>query len=240
MDIGDFEKAVASSETPEALWEACRGFIASRGVSRIAYVHFPPVGAPDADLFRMKTDGFAPEDVEHYVREKLYRSNPRIGLAQKRMEPFYWDEVPAVTQLQSERDRLYAELDDRIGAPFGYGIPVFGPNGRNGFVGLTLEAPRLSEDVERDFRWAFQIAHLRYCAMLADAFGPVPALSEREREVLAWVARGKSNPAIGTILGISAHTVDAHLRRIYLKLGVYDRITATVRGLGVGLIQSDV
>ena len=55
--------------------------------------------------------------------------------------------------------------------------------------------------------------------------------------MLGWVARGKSNSMIGDILGISAHTVDAHMRRICLKLGVSDRISATVRGIGVGLIH---
>jgi DNA-binding CsgD family transcriptional regulator len=55
--------------------------------------------------------------------------------------------------------------------------------------------------------------------------------------VLGWVAQGKSNAAIGEILGISAHTVDAHLRRIYLKLGVVDRISAALRALGFGLIS---
>ncbi len=67
--------------------------------------------------------------------------------------------------------------------------------------------------------------------------GAPPELSRRENEVLGWVAKGKSNATIGEILGISGHTVDAHLRRIFLKLDVGDRISATVRGLGVGLIH---
>ena len=43
---------------------------------------------------------------------------------------------------------------------------------------------------------------------------------------------------IGDILGISGNTVDAHLRRIYLKLGVFYRLSAAVRGIGVGLIHA--
>ncbi|MFO1141106.1 MAG: helix-turn-helix transcriptional regulator [Amaricoccus sp.] len=68
--------------------------------------------------------------------------------------------------------------------------------------------------------------------------GPL-AVVARRAEVLVWVARGKSNGSIADILGISAHTVDAHLRRIYLKLGVADRLSAALRGLGFGIINLD-
>ena len=88
-------------------------------------------------------------------------------------------------------------------------------------------------------RWGGQVMHLRYSELLLESLGDLPSLSEREAEILAWVARGKSNASIGEILGISAHTVDAHLRRIYLKLGVVDRISAALRGLGFGLIRID-
>jgi len=86
-------------------------------------------------------------------------------------------------------------------------------------------------------RWAGQAMHLRYCALLQPQLGTLPRLSSREAEVLTWVARGKSNASIADILGISAHTVDAHLRRIFLKLGVVDRMSAALRGLGFGLIN---
>jgi DNA-binding CsgD family transcriptional regulator len=51
-------------------------------------------------------------------------------------------------------------------------------------------------------------------------------LTSREREVLGWLARGKSNAQIGTILGISAATVGKHLEHIYPKLGVENRTAA--------------
>jgi DNA-binding CsgD family transcriptional regulator len=85
-----------------------------------------------------------------------------------------------------------------------------------------------------------QAAHARYCAQVLAIQDAPPTLSDREGEILVWVARGKSNAAIAEILGISAHTVDAHLRRIYLKLGVYDRVTAAVRGIGLGLVHSSL
>lgn len=51
-------------------------------------------------------------------------------------------------------------------------------------------------------------------------------LSPREAEVLAWVANGKTNAEIGTILRISSRTVGKHLERIYQKLGVETRMAA--------------
>jgi DNA-binding CsgD family transcriptional regulator len=57
-------------------------------------------------------------------------------------------------------------------------------------------------------------------------------VTEREREILALVAVGKTNGEIGTILAISARTVQKHLEHIFQKLGVESRTAAAVRVLG--------
>ena len=51
-------------------------------------------------------------------------------------------------------------------------------------------------------------------------------LTEREAEVLLWVSRGKSSRDIGAILGSSPRTVDKHLERVFVKLGVENRAAA--------------
>lgn len=61
-------------------------------------------------------------------------------------------------------------------------------------------------------------------------------LTEREAEVLLWIARGKSNRDIAEILGLSPRTVNKHLEQIYSKLGVENRASAAalaVRTIGV-------
>ncbi len=60
------------------------------------------------------------------------------------------------------------------------------------------------------------------------------ALTEREREVLTWLARGKTNRDIGAILGVSPRTVNKHLEHIYVKLGVETRTAAAAIALGLG------
>lgn len=54
-------------------------------------------------------------------------------------------------------------------------------------------------------------------------------LTPREADVLTWVAEGKTNADIGTILGLSPRTVQKHLEHIYQKLGVETRTAAAVR-----------
>ncbi len=61
----------------------------------------------------------------------------------------------------------------------------------------------------------------------------VLGLSAREAEVLYWVAAGKSGPVISTILGIRHDTVRSHLKKIFAKLGVENRLSAALRALQI-------
>jgi DNA-binding CsgD family transcriptional regulator len=59
------------------------------------------------------------------------------------------------------------------------------------------------------------------------------ALTLRELEVLQWVACGKTNRDIGTILGLSPRTVNKHLEHVYVKLGVETRTAAAAVAMAV-------
>jgi DNA-binding NarL/FixJ family response regulator len=62
------------------------------------------------------------------------------------------------------------------------------------------------------------------------------ALSAREIEVLAWVARGASNRQVGRELHISEATVKTHLIHIFDKLGVADRTAAVTTAMERGIL----
>ncbi len=64
-------------------------------------------------------------------------------------------------------------------------------------------------------------------AALAAALGLTP----REAEILHWVVQGKTNPEIGTILGIQLTTVKKHLESTFMKLGVENRTAAVTLAL---------
>ncbi|MBT8223935.1 MAG: response regulator transcription factor [Dactylosporangium sp.] len=83
------------------------------------------------------------------------------------------------------------------------------------------------------------VDHLVAARMVVDR--PVPArlgaLTEREREVLVLVARGRSNREISAQLRISELTVKTHVSRILTKLGLESRVQAAVMAYETGLIR---
>jgi|KBSSwiStaDraftv2_1062776.scaffolds.fasta_scaffold123461_4 DNA-binding NarL/FixJ family response regulator len=58
-------------------------------------------------------------------------------------------------------------------------------------------------------------------------------LTPREAEVLLWVAQGKSNGDVATILGMSEKTVKQHMGSVFQKIGVESRNAATLRALEI-------
>jgi DNA-binding NarL/FixJ family response regulator len=66
-----------------------------------------------------------------------------------------------------------------------------------------------------------------------------PRLSEREREVLALLPRGLTNPEIAHALGITLNTAKTHLHTIFSKLDVANRAEAVSSALQRGLLQLD-
>jgi DNA-binding NarL/FixJ family response regulator len=62
-------------------------------------------------------------------------------------------------------------------------------------------------------------------------------LSEREREVLEMLVRGRSNKEIAISLGISENTVKVHTTRVFEKLGVADRLEAVTVAIQRGIVH---
>jgi len=94
-----------------------------------------------------------------------------------------------------------------------------------GCVGGLFRRTRLLERAQQ--AWALQEGG----APEAPALARFAGLSEREHEVLRWVAAGKTDRDIAAILAISHRTVHKHLQSVYAKLGVETRTAAVMRTL---------
>ncbi len=64
-------------------------------------------------------------------------------------------------------------------------------------------------------------------------------LTRREQEILRLIARGMSNKAISSTLGIAVSTVERHVTNLYGKLDVRGRTDAVMRAFRMGLIPPD-
>ena len=85
-----------------------------------------------------------------------------------------------------------------------------------------------------------QIAHLpqqqgQPVGAVKIAIEETTGLSERETQIMAWVAMGKTNSEIGSILNISGFTVKNHMQRIFQKLNVFNRAQAVSKVTRVSL-----
>jgi two-component system nitrate/nitrite response regulator NarL len=64
-----------------------------------------------------------------------------------------------------------------------------------------------------------------------------PSLTEREHQVLRFVADGLTAPQIAERINLSPATVKSHLHTLYEKLGVSDRAAAVAEGMRRGLVE---
>jgi LuxR family transcriptional regulator/LuxR family quorum-sensing system transcriptional regulator CciR len=234
-DLDEFIAGIESAQSPAALWDTVLPFVDSHGIEKVSYHHMQGLGAAAEVRTEILTRGFPEDWVRAYVGHRLYLVDPIIEFASHATRPFKWSEVASLTKLSPEqKDYLDQLAAQHLGD--GLAMQVFGPDLRNGYVGLGFAegAEDLQPDALHALQWAAQVVHLRYCE-LVPAHG-AGDLTLRESEVLGWIARGKSNSVIPDILGVSPHTVDTLVRRIYAKLDVTDRTTAAIKGVGTGLI----
>jgi DNA-binding NarL/FixJ family response regulator len=109
---------------------------------------------------------------------------------------------------------------------------------------LLKDTPReqLAEAVRAAARGETVLAPPVAAKLMTRMRAPAPGaatLTARETEVLALVARGRTNADIGRELHISEATVKTHLIRIFAKLEVDDRTAAVTAALRRGLLPPD-
>ena len=70
-----------------------------------------------------------------------------------------------------------------------------------------------------------------------DACAISVTLTDKEVEVLRWCSTGKSSLVIANEMGVTQHAVNFHLRNIFEKLGVENKISAVVVAIKLGLLR---
>lgn len=114
--------------------------------------------------------------------------------------------------------------------------------GAQGYL-LKGQAPVLIERQLRQIEMGIPALSPTVARRIIDHFqrtGPVEAasetLTEREREVLALIAKGLRNADVAKALDVSATTIASHIKNIYRKLGISSRAEATRHATRIGLL----
>lgn len=202
-----------------------------------AYV-LAPVAA-DPSIGRVLTNLGFDARWEDLYRKRFHLVDPLPLIALTNHAAFNWRKDVDRTLLTAEQNDYLDGLAE-FGMAEGYAVPCFGPFARHAFFGIgRARSPRaFSSQNQLKVEVCARVVYQRYAAFARPYLEGVPALSAREMEVLRWIGEGKSNAVIAEILAISRSSVDSYVQRLFAKLGVSDRISASVRGLALGLIVS--
>ncbi|MEO1488359.1 MAG: autoinducer binding domain-containing protein [Pseudomonadota bacterium] len=209
----------------------------AQGVIRQSYHFTPQFDAANSPETMIYARGYDREWLDRYDEADFRLSDPIPERTMQHGALLTWKEAQRQGPNTSANDAFFEALRE-AGFIHGFGLPLYGPRGRNAYASFDFGVP-IEEigSVEMGIvRAVPQAAHQRVCVLL-DAMEAAPDLSEREREVLQWIARGKSIATIAAILELSPDTVKTYSKRVYAKLGTSDRVGATVKALKLGLVN---
>ena len=225
---------IDEAATRDDVLDVLAEFYRARGFRSFCFV-IPMVTKPDQ--FRLYERGMPPEWMRRYLERDFDLIDPVSTAATTRNEVGTLGEL--LKQLTvNDVGRLFVEEATRMGVTDGLAIPTSGLRHARGFFGVDNVAADDLAKVDRSLMCAVaQHAHLRIDRIEEEHGAGIDGLSPREAEILNWVAAGKSNPETAMILGISEATVGTHLKRLFTKLGVHDRVSAVLAGFKLGMLR---
>jgi len=179
------------------------------------------------------------EYIQHYVAKQYIDRDPAVTELRRSLSPFSWEDLRQNRRLSKSELRIMDEARE-FESNDGFVVPIvtrtgaaslFAPCGRD--PNLTMRARSCLEI----------IGTFAYCALekaLAEEQRARKtqgmSLTPREREIMRWVAAGKTDDEIGEILLISHGTVTTHVENAKLKLNATRRTYAVVQALRFGEI----
>lgn len=236
MRLADFIDQSMQMSDPEQLFGLYLNALGEFGVDRVLYSALR--NTPHEEVSIPGISHCYPEDWIAY-----YMANGYVGIDPVRQHgmttrfAFTWDDMMAIRDLSSNQRKLMNEGGE-AGLNSGAALAFHGPLGE--VYGVGLASSEDNPDIKIHLK-DIQVISTQFHVLFSSLYDDIQkskdlALTPRETEVLKWIAAGKSNWAIGEILGISEHGVDFHVRNILRKLEADTRITAVVKAIHIGLL----
>nr|WP_255347499.1 autoinducer binding domain-containing protein [Erythrobacter sp. SD-21] len=226
---------IACSPCVTTLWQNVRRSVDRFGADKFSY-HFTPVfGSQVSRETQVVARGFSMDWLDLYDSADFRQCDPIPDEVMRAGHTISWEEALDRAEHTPEVERFIAALRE-YGIANGFGVPLYGPDNRDAYAafGFPAEVTPTEEQIVA-LTMVARTAHDRVCQLVTIEEGEI-SLSQRELEVLRLIAHGKSKPVIAQLLEISADTVGTYVKRLYAKLGVSDRVGATVKALKLKLI----
>jgi LuxR family quorum-sensing system transcriptional regulator CciR len=215
---------------PRELTSECRKILAEWGSFHFAAGLFSPGRPRDHSIMAVDyPDVWA----EHYFREGYLEIDSTITSAGARGSPYSWS---FDYDAKSKEGRLFRDIHE-IGVRDGYTVPVHRPSGLVFVASFALRQSVVGAREKVMLHWLGALLSQKYTELTQGAVGHIPHLTVRERDIMTWLARGKSSWSVGQILGISEHTVNQHLKNVLAKLQVNGRTLGIVKAIALGIID---
>lgn len=188
-----------------------------------------------------------PEDwMKFYMEQGFDEIDPVISYCRESIGTFTWDEMSKALKLTNKQRACLTMGEKEAQLYNGTCSPIWGPHSFSG-IGLATsethdacdarpETLDLIHAYSNHFYLIFQRLHKgSLCPNSEDARNLF--LSWQEKEILTWVAQGKSNSVISDIVMTSEANVKYHLKNIFRKLEAHDRVVACTKAIALGLIN---
>jgi len=228
--------AIDEASTNEELLDLLSTFFAAHGFEAICYV-LPQKG--DIDHYQLFERGLPRPWMDRYEALDFADIDPIPDFVMKHGEVMTLATVVAELEQHEEHAVFFAEFASS-GIENALIIPTYGRKRAKGIFAISQSSEETLAEIDRSLMHAVaQHAHWKFDQMSLDREVAATQLSPRELEILTWLSAGKSNPDIATILGISMPTVATHLKRLFAKLEVNDRVSAAVKGYKLGLLEEE-
>lgn len=207
------------------------------GLTHVSSISLPGPGRDADECILMNTR--PREFVARYIEKNYVVRDPVITELRRTVNPFSWRDIRARRDL-SKVEKAIMDEGREFGAHDGLTIPIVSLSGA-----MSLFCPcGLEPDLSDRGRAALEVIAIYSDQALKravlrgqrDAPAHTP-LTPREREIMQWVAAGKTDEEIGDILSIGSTTVTSHVENAKQKLDAFRRTYAVVQALRFGEIS---
>jgi LuxR family transcriptional regulator, quorum-sensing system regulator BjaR1 len=206
------------------------------GCTNVSSISLPGPGRDASECILMNTR--PQEYIERYIEKNHVVRDPVITELRKTVHPYSWGDIRARRDL-SKTERAIMDEGRDFGARDGLTIPIVTLSGTMSlFCPCGLE-PNLSERARAALEIIGMYADQALKRAVLQNQREEPAhtpLTPREREIMQWVATGKTDEEISDILSIGATTVTSHVENAKQKLDAFRRTYAVVQALRFGEI----